>query len=171
MTAENIINALKEKFGDKILETDIEVIDPSARIEASAVKEICEFLKNDPSLKFNYLACLSSVDHDEENLRVVYHLDSIEFKHKIVIDLLVPKASPNIPSVTSVWKTADWHEREAYDMMGVTFDGHPDHRRILCPEDWEGFPLRKDYVVQEYYNGILVPNEKREPETDVKDNA
>jgi len=69
----------------------------------------------------------------------------------------VPKDNPHVPSVESVWKTANWHEREAYDLIGVVFDGHPDLRRILLPDDWEGHPLRKDYKVPEFYNGMKVP--------------
>ncbi len=157
MTAEEISNKLSEEFGEKIVETDIESVQPSVTIDPSSIKEICKYLKNDPAMKFNSLMCLSGVDHDEENLRIVYNLDSLELRHKITLYVIVPKESPVVDTVSDVWNTADWHEREAYDLFGFTFNGHPDHRRILLPDDWEGFPLRKDYVVQETYGGLQIP--------------
>jgi NADH-quinone oxidoreductase subunit C len=87
----------------------------------------------------------------------VYHLYSFALNQKLVVKVLVPKSNPVVPTVSDVWATANWHEREAFDMFGMTFEGHPDLRRILCPEDWEGYPLRKDYKVQEFYNGMKVP--------------
>jgi len=88
---------------------------------------------------------------------LVYNLFSMKHRHKIALRVDLPRDNPRVPSVESVWRTADWHEREAYDLFGIHFEGHPDLRRILCPDDWEGYPLRKDYVVQEYYHGIRVP--------------
>ncbi|MFA6542090.1 MAG: NADH-quinone oxidoreductase subunit C, partial [Bacteroidota bacterium] len=90
-------------------------------------------------------------------LGVTYHLYSMVHRHKFVLKVEVPTDAPNIPSVESVWKTANWHEREAFDMYGIQFSGHPDLRRILLPDDWEGYPLRKDYEVPEFYNGMRVP--------------
>jgi NADH-quinone oxidoreductase subunit C len=90
-------------------------------------------------------------------LGVVYHCYSMTKRHKICLKVDVPVAAPEIPSVASIWPTANWHEREAYDMFGVVFTGHPDLRRILCPEDWDGFPLRKDFKVPEFYQGMKVP--------------
>jgi NADH-quinone oxidoreductase subunit C len=97
------------------------------------------------------------MDYTGGKLGVVYHLHSMKWNHKIVIKVEVPAENPHVPSVESVWKTANWHEREAYDMIGVIFNGHPDLRRMLLPEDWVGHPLRKDYQVQEFYNGMKVP--------------
>jgi len=125
---------------------------------------VCSFLKSDSEMVFKSLMSLSGVDHDEEHLRVVYHLYSIEKDHKITLDVIVPKSDPKVPTVANVWRTADWHEREAFDLIGVVFDGHPDMRRILLPDDWEGHPLRKDYETPEMYNGIpvLYPKENNE---------
>jgi NADH-quinone oxidoreductase subunit C len=91
----------------------------------------------------------------------VYHLSSIPYKHSIVLKINIPfdrtsKELPHAPSVSKIWRSADWHEREVFDLYGIYFDGHDDLRRILCPDDWEGFPLRKDYVAAEYYNGLKI---------------
>ncbi|MCP4726260.1 MAG: NADH-quinone oxidoreductase subunit C [bacterium] len=178
MTAEEIFAKLKDKFGDKVLETDTEVVQPIATIEAGSIVDVCEFLKNDPDLDFKFLNCITGVhvnkveEEEEEKLRVVYNMEKIQpldQKHKIALDVIVPISKPNVPSVTSVWKTADWHERETYDLIGIVFDGHPDMTRILCPEDWEGHPLRKDYVVQEFYRGMKVPYPGEEPKPEEKE--
>ena len=104
----------------------------------------------------DYLACLSGMDYGEE-LGVVYHLYSVELKHRIVIKLYVPKDAPKVATVERVWRIADWHEREAFDLFGVEFEGHHNLIRILNPYDWEGHPLRKDYVTPEEYHGIRIP--------------
>ncbi|MCG2587363.1 NADH-quinone oxidoreductase subunit C [Rhodohalobacter sp. WB101] len=112
-------------------------------------------LRDDPQLLFDVLMCLSGVHYQkEEELGVTYHINSTSLGHKLAIKVRVPIDNPHVPSVESIWKTANWHEREAWDMVGVIFDEHPNHKRILCPEDWEGHPLRKDYVQQEFYQGM-----------------
>jgi len=149
---------LKEKFGDVVLELNEEVLDPYIKIAAEKTFEVARFLKDDPELSFDALMCLSGMDYGADtNLGVVYNLHSMKHNHKITIRVDVPRENPTVPSVEKIWRTADWHEREAYDLMGIHFEGHRDLRRILCPDDWEGHPLRKDYVVQEYYHGIRVP--------------
>ena len=89
-------------------------------------------------------------------MTVVYHLGSSSYKHKIALKVEVGRDEPKVPTVERVWRIANWHERETYDMYGIVFEGHSDLRRILCPDDWEGYPLRKDYQVQEFYRGIKV---------------
>jgi NADH-quinone oxidoreductase subunit C len=101
--------------------------------------------------------CLSGVDYAKDVLGVVYHLCSMTKRHKITLKADVPAADPRLPSVVSVWPSAGWHEREAYDMFGILFTGHPDLRRILLPEDYPGHPLRKDFKVPEFYQGMKVP--------------
>jgi NADH-quinone oxidoreductase subunit C len=91
-----------------------------------------------------------------ENLDVVYHLYSMRHKHKVVIKTSVPKDHPDVASVERIWRSADWHEREAYDLIGVVFTGHHNLIRILCPYDWEGHSLRKDYTTPEYYHGMKI---------------
>jgi NADH-quinone oxidoreductase subunit C len=157
MTAQEIHEILKSKFGDAILDAKLEnVPDPFVKIRTDAIKEVCEFARNDERLKFDYLMCLSGVDF-KGKLGVTYHLHSMTLRHKIVLKVEVPTETPDVPSVESVWKTANWHEREAFDLYGLNFTGHPDLRRILLPYDWEGHPLRKDYEVPEFYNGMRVP--------------
>ena len=94
-------------------------------------------------------------------MEIAYNLYSIPYEHHLTLKIRFPRLGENgklpaVPSVTSVWRTADWHEREAYDLMGIHFTGHPDMRRLFLPEDWQGHPLRKDYTEQERYHGITV---------------
>jgi NADH-quinone oxidoreductase subunit C len=158
MEITEIYNLLKEVFDSGIgeLRTDIPV-EPFINIDADKINAVSLFLRDEESLQFDSLSCLSSVDLDKDNLAVVYHLYSFALNHKLKLKVIVPKENPVVKTVSDVWATADWHEREAYDMMGLIFEGHPDLRRILCPEDWEGYPLRKDYKVQEFYQGMKVP--------------
>jgi len=158
VTAEQIHEKLKRKFGEKILDFQKDVPDPVVKIPAEAVFEVCQYLRNDNDLAFDTLMCLSGYDlGPEKDLGVIYHLFSLKQRHKIAIKSEMSRVSPSVPSVEKLWRTADWHEREAYDLYGIVFENHPDLRRILCPDDWEGWPLRKDYVVQEFYHGIRVP--------------
>jgi NADH-quinone oxidoreductase subunit C len=158
MNPEQIHSKLKEKFGDHIIELNTQALDPWIKISPEQTSEIAKYLKENADLKFDFLACLSGMDYGAEaDLGVVYCLYSMKHKHKITMRVNLPRDNPKIPSVESIWRTADWHEREAYDLFGIYFEGHPNLCRILCPDDWEGYPLRKDYVVQEYYHGIRVP--------------
>ena len=168
-----VLDRLKKKFGDKIIGVTAQAIDPWIEVKPSALVEICEFLKTDPDLKFEMLNCISGVDYFEPDpkkaakatfqphLEVVYHLSSISKKHSLVLKVILPRWKddvpgelPEVPSVAGVWSGANWHEREVFDLSGVNFIGHPDLRRILCPEDWEGYPLRKDYEMPLEYHGI-----------------
>jgi len=157
MNAEEIYNGLKAKFGEAILEAKLEVMQPWISVAPSRTKEISLFMRDDPAMQFDFMMCLSGVDHNDGRLSVVYHLFSMVHKHKIVLKAFCSKENPHVQSVSSVWGTANWHEREAYDMYGIMIDDHPDLRRILMPYDWEGHPLRKDYKVPEFYNGMKVP--------------
>jgi NADH-quinone oxidoreductase subunit C len=158
MDIKEIYNVLKSVFEDGIGEpvTD-KPVDPFMIIDAGKINAVCLFLRDEERLQFDYLSCLSGVDNDKDNLAVVYHLYSFTLNHKLVLKVIVPKSEAKVPTVSDLWAAADWHEREAYDLIGVVFEGHPDLRRILLPEDWEGHPLRKDYKVPEFYNGMKVP--------------
>ena len=158
MELTDIHNLLKKMFdagiGDVV---SAQPVDPYLFIDAAQINAVCFFLRDEESLQFDYMSCLSGVDYDNDNLAVVYHLYSYPHNHKLVLKVLVPKSNPKVKTVSDVWATANWHERETYDLLGVEFEGHPDLRRILLPEDWVGHPLRKDYKVQEFYNGMKIP--------------
>jgi NADH-quinone oxidoreductase subunit C len=157
MIPSEIVEHLNARFGDAVLDTKLEgVIDPWVKIAPDRLREVALFLRDDKT-QFDTLMCLTGMDYTGGRLGVVYHLASTTLGHKITLKVDVTVDRPHVPSVESVWKTANWHEREAYDMIGIVFDDHPDLRRILCPYDWEGHPLRKDYRVPEYYNGMKVP--------------
>ncbi|MCX7918937.1 MAG: NADH-quinone oxidoreductase subunit C [bacterium] len=113
-------------------------------VPANSIYPICLYLKETSDLAFDSLMCLSGVDRGE-NLEVVYHLFSMIHLHKVTLKVQTPRTDPKIPTVSTLWRTADWHEREVYDLFGIVFLGHPDLRRILMPDDWVGYPLRKDY--------------------------
>lgn len=159
MTSEDIYTKLKEEFGDSVLSLEEVVLDSFILIAPDAIADIARYLAKEDELAFDSLMCLSGVDLGvkEENLEIVYHLFSMPHRHTVVLKTILPKEDPHIPSVEHIWKTANWHEREAYDLYGITFEGHSDLRRILMPEDWEGYPLRKDYKDPEFYRGMRVP--------------
>jgi len=160
MTPQEISEKLAAKFSgvaDIGLEAKLDApVDPTIKVSATHILEVAKFLRDDDDMLFDYLSCLSGVDL-KGKLAVVYQLYSMVKHHKITIRVEVPTENPSVPSVESIWKTANWHEREAFDLYGVTFAGHPDLRRILLPYDWDGHPLRKDYQVPEFYNGMKVP--------------
>jgi NADH-quinone oxidoreductase subunit C len=158
MTPQEISDKLKTKFSDAVVEVKIEgVVDPYVKAAPARILDVAAFLQEDADLQFDFLMCLSGVDYTKGILGVVYNLFSMTKRHKITIKVEVPVDKPEVPSVVSVWPSANWHEREAYDMFGIVFTGHPDLRRILLPDDWEGYPLRKDYKVPEFYQGMKVP--------------
>ena len=173
-STEEIFNLLKEKFGDTVLELKTDKpIEQFILINPLEVDKICLFLRDDKDLQFDSLMNLSGVDDangekvkDEKGLETIkggtlsvyYHLESTALKHKLTLKVSTNRDKPEIVTVTESWKSADWHEREAYDMYGIIFLNHPDLRRILMPYDWEfGYPLRKDYKNPEFYQGMKVP--------------
>jgi NADH-quinone oxidoreductase subunit C len=165
VTPAEIHARVKERFGDQVLAFEESILNPSIQLAPEVVAELGRYLKDAPELQFNYLMCLSGVDYGAgKTLGVVYHLQSIPLMHQIVLKVELPRESPSVPSVALIWRTADWHEREAYDLFGIRFEGHPDPRRIFLPDDWEGHPLRKDYVVQEFYHDIRVPFPDLDPD-------
>lgn len=160
MKPEEIYEVLTEQFGEAVLNFDTELAgDPSIHITPSAIVDVCQYLAETDSLAFDSLMCLSGLDlnANDEEFAVVYHIYSMRHRHSVVIKAMVSKTNPHLPTVSHIWKTADWHEREAYDLYGILFEGHNDLRRILLPDDWEGYPLRKDYKEPEFYRGMRVP--------------
>jgi NADH-quinone oxidoreductase subunit C len=130
----------------------------SLSIDASALILVCEQLHKNPETYFDMLTCVTGVDNGPEanTMEVIYQLYSIPFNHSLMLKVILPRENPEIESVTSIWKSADWLEREVFDMFGIVFKNHPDLRRILMPADWNGYPLRKDYKHEETYRGIKI---------------
>ena len=160
MDAAGIHQRLKARFGDQIGECDLEVKDPFIVVQPAAIVEVGKFLKSEPDLFFDCLTNESGVDYKAKGvIQIVYHLYSYRHRHAIVLKVDAPRDNPVVPTVEHVWKTANWLEREIYDLLGVTFDGHVDLRRLLMPEDWVGYPLRKDFVEPEEYHGISTRRE------------
>jgi len=173
-TIEEIFNTLKQKFGDAIIELKSGVpVESYITVDPFKIDEVSLFLRDDTELRFDNCMNLSGVDDANGKketqadgssvivggtLSVVYHLESVYLKHKLTIKVSAPRENPQVKSVANIWRSADWNEREAYDLYGINFINHPDLRRILMPYDWEaGYPLRKDYKNPEFYQGMKVP--------------
>jgi NADH-quinone oxidoreductase subunit C len=173
MTPTEIHQKLTAKFGDKITGANLETLDPWIEVAPAAIADVARFLKTDEDLSLDALNNLCGVDYcepdpkkaakfgHEPHVEVVYHLYSYRHRHGIVIKVKLPRWKnnqtgqlPDLPTVSDVWAIADWHEREAFDLVGINFTGHRDLRRILCTEDWVGHPLRKDYEFPLEYHGI-----------------
>jgi NADH-quinone oxidoreductase subunit C len=159
MTMQEIHSALSERFPGAVEPFQA----PSAgdvfiKVVPEHFHEVCLFLRDDPAMRFDLLRLISGVDKGDkvsgDKLSSVYHVFSIEQGHGVVLHVDLERAAPNVASVADIWPAADWHEREAYDMVGIIYEGHPDLRRILLPDDWEGYPLRKDYVAPKEYHGL-----------------
>lgn len=156
MKIEEIVELLRIKFGE--LSIDHSSTPKGFILKPNQLTDVCAELFRNPSTYFDQLSCLTGIDNGAEagTMEVVYNLYSIPFNHHLTIKVILPRDKPEVHTVSHIWKTADWHEREAYDLLGIKFIDHPDLRRILLPADWEGHPLRKDYKHQEYYRGVKV---------------
>jgi len=145
-----IIELLLERFPDSVSTAEEQINWPSIRVRLEALEQVSKFLKESPVLDFDYLTCISGMDYLERSPRfdLVYHLVSLSHKHILVLKVMVGE-NEIVPSVTSIWRSANWNEREIFDLFGIPFSGHPDLRRILLPEQWKGHPLRKDYALAE----------------------
>jgi len=149
-----IVETLKIKFPDAIENVREFRGEFTVRVKPDALVEMCAFLRDDPGCAFDILSDVSGVDYypEEPRFGVNYHLTSTKFRRQLRLKVRVsgPASAPRVPTVTSVWPGANWFERETHDLFGVTFDGHPDLRRILLPQDFRGHPLRRDEpLVQE----------------------
>src|SRR6267142_3038168 len=155
MKLEEIHQRLAAKFGERVGAPSPANKDPFLPIKAEDVVEVCKFARQDPELAFDCLMNLSSVDWPKKNqIEVVYHLWSYGKRHALILKVALDRAQPKIASLEPVWKSADWLEREQFDLMGIEFEGHPDLRRIMLPDDWVGHPLRKDYAEQPQWHNI-----------------
>ena len=174
MTIQEIYAVLKDHFGEEVvIGLNTKAHDPWVEVVAGAVDRVAEFLKNNEKLKFDSLCNLCGVDYletdpklagkfpYEPHIEVVYHLRSMTHQHLLTLKVKLPRWKdgvagqlPEVPTVSHVWRIADWHERETYDLAGINFIGHPNLVRILCVDDWVGHALRKDYEFPLEYHGI-----------------
>jgi NADH-quinone oxidoreductase subunit C len=183
MDMKTICDVLVEKLGEGVVSWHEEGIPPRVSVAADRVADIAHLLREDPRLDFTLLMCLSGIDWDgydqagkgksvailgynedgtpetsdrvaEGELGVAYHLYSYRNDHKFEMQLRVSRSNPVVPSVAAVWPTAAWHEREAFDLLGIRFSGHPDLRRILLDDAWQGHPLRKDYQMPDRWQDV-----------------
>ncbi|MBU1625877.1 NADH-quinone oxidoreductase subunit D [bacterium] len=140
---------VKEKFSDSILDYHRKLGDATITLKTENLVEVCSFLKSDPDLDFNFMMDITAVDYPEREKRfeVVYHLYSLSKNQRIRLKVFESDQNQKISTVSSVWKAANWFEREVWDMYGIKFKDHPNMKRILLYEDFEGFPLRKDYPI------------------------
>ena len=153
VTPSPLVAALQHANSDWVGEVieafgEITVVVPREKI-----MEVCSFLKSTPGLEFNFLSDICGADRgpeEEPRFEVNYHLFSTTKHHRLRLKVLLNDDDAHVESVTNVWRTANWHERETFDLFGVIFDGHPDLRRILLPDDWEGHALRKDFPLRGY---------------------
>ncbi len=173
MDIQTAYDILSGEFGDAISGLQAEAMDPWLNVTPDRLVDVALFVRDDERFGMKHLNDLTAVDYlepdpkkaakftEEPRLEVVYHLSNLEARTRLKLKVRLPRwqndqpgALPSLPSVSCVWGIANWHEREAYDMFGIVFEGHPNLVRILCPEDWVGHSLRKDYEFPLEYHGI-----------------
>ena len=167
MDLAGIHQALAAKFGDAVsAPPGVAAGESWIPVKAEKIAEVCRFLRDEPALKLEWLMNLSGVDNLDEkdaaksSYEIVYHLHSMAHRHKATLKVVLPRQDGlSVPTISGVWKMADWAEREVFDLYGISFAGHPDLRRILLPDDWQGHPLRRDYKDAEDYHGIKIKAE------------
>lgn len=166
MNFNEIAELLISQFGEQAVSwEEKESLQPQVIVNPSHLKEICKVLYSNNTTFFDFLSSITGLDNGPEknSFDIIYNLYSIPFDHSVTLKVSIPRNEGKaiVDTVSDIWRTANWQEREIYDMLGISFKDHPDLRRILLPEDWEGYPLRKDYKVQDYYHGIKVENEEQ----------
>jgi len=155
MTPQEIQARLAARFGDAVGPMAETRRDPFFVVRRDALVELCTFAKADPELAFDALEDLTALDWPQRNvIELVLHLFSFRHRHGVALKVELDRAAPSAPTLCGVWRAAEWFEREVLDLFGVTFEGHPDPRRLLLPDDWEGHPLRKDYREAGGWHGI-----------------
>lgn len=155
MTPDDIRKRLQTLFNDRVVWSEAEAGDSFAMVPAEDWADVCLRIRDDAPLQLGVLISLTAVDRPElEAIEIVAHMHSYSKRHSLVLKTRVNRASPEADSIHKVWPAAIWHEREIFDLFGVSFNGHPNLRRLLLPEDWEGHPLRKDYREKDAYRGI-----------------
>ena len=149
----DLVNALRGEHGDWVSEVVEAFGELTLIVPRSSIVEVCAHLKSAPGFEFDMLSDLTGVDRgpeEEPRFEVNYQLFSTKRYHRMRLKVLLNQEDAHVQTVTGVWRTANWHERETFDLMGVRFDGHPDLRRILLPDDWQGHALRKDFPLRGY---------------------
>ena len=151
MDAAAVFSHLQTRYGDAVKDftpsgTPGGPRDPYCKVVPERWREVAQALRDDEPLRFDFLQCVTAVDWPKQSiLQVVYHLFSYPHRHSFVVKADLPRETPVIPSVADLWGSAEWNEREQFDLLGVGFSGHPDLRRVMLPDDWVGHPLRKDW--------------------------
>lgn len=155
MNQEDICTQLKAQFGDAVGALSETKGDRFVVVKGDKIVDVCRFLKTTAGLELDYCQDITAVDWPARKvIEVVFHLYSLVHRHGLVLKVETDRDKPELPTVESVWKAATWLEREIYDLFGVNFTGHSDMRRILLPDDWVGYPLRKDYQEAGGYHGV-----------------
>ena len=153
LTPSQLVTALQRERPEWIADVIEAFGEVTAIVPREHIVDVCSFLKTSPDSNFDFLADLCGADRGPEaepRFEVNYHLFSTTRYHRVRLKVLLNEDDIHVPTVTGVWRTANWHERETYDLVGVVFDGHPDLRRILLPDDWQGHALRKDFPLRGY---------------------
>jgi NADH-quinone oxidoreductase subunit C len=158
LTFDQILTIVQQscKHGEAV--ADLNATPKAVKIHKDDLISVCEVLIHNAETYFDMLSCVTGIDNGvaANTMEVAYNLYSIPYNVHLMIKVILPRENPELDSVMSIWKTANWHEREIFDMFGIHFNNHPDLRRILMPADWEGYPLKKDFKHQEYYRNIKV---------------
>ena len=145
MKVAELSETLRQHFPEVAFREDAE--NPQALIVPEAsYRQVAERLRHDPELDFDYLEFQTCCDHPPDRLDFLAYFYSYQYRHRLALKVVLERGLPSLPSLADLWANADWNEREVFDLFGVVFHGHPDLRRIMMPEDWEGHPLRKDYL-------------------------
>jgi NADH-quinone oxidoreductase subunit C len=158
LTFDQLFEIVKSKCANGEATRDENATPKAIKISPKELVIVCTALYTDATCYFDMLSCVTGIDNGPEanTMEVAYNLYSIPYNHHLMIKVLLSRENPEVETVSSIWKTADWQEREIFDLYGIKFLNHPDLRRILLPADWEGYPLRKDYKHQDYYRNIKV---------------
>lgn len=146
MTPEDFLTRLKAQYPQQGIELDVAINPDCILLPPELVPEALQFLRDDPDTQMDYFDFSTCIDHPPERIDLIYSLHSLEKQHRVQLKVALDRYNPCIPTVSHVWKNAEWNEREIYDLFGVFFTGHKDLRRLMMPEDWEGHPLRRDYA-------------------------
>lgn len=171
MTFSDLKSLIEEELSDAIMNEDLIATPQALIISAERIHEVCQLLHEHEKTYFDQLSCLTGLDNGLETntMEVIYNLYSIPYDLHLMLKVELDRENPELESVSDIWRTANWHERETYDLLGIRFLNHPDLRRILLPKDWEGHPLRKDYQEQAEYHGMTVVYDRQDKPKDLDD--